>query len=199
MLLSLTHQGFPLWRECYTFYFHTYATFLSGIRGNVLKIQLWNIDKRYKIEDWNLLAFMIRIRITPQPSTVFAVQTMLRVKCGGNTRIRAIWGPTLICVIIQIHVIANHAIKRFIWAASRQNQQNGLCTQQRLRSAWASAQSDQSSLSAWRKLGSWATHWAHSKDSDSDREDAQADLSLCWAHSHFVGFVMRWLICSNFY
>ena len=32
-------------------------------------------------------------------------------------------------------------------------------------SAWASAQSDQSSLSAQRKLGSLATHWAHSEDS----------------------------------
>ena len=31
-------------------------------------------------------------------------------------------------------------------------------------------------------------HWA----------DAQADLSLHWAHSHFVGFVMRWLILENF-
>ena len=36
-------------------------------------------------------------------------------------------------------------------------------------------------LSAKRRLGS---DWA----------DAQADLSLRWAHSHFVGFVMRWLI-----
>ena len=27
----------------------------------------------------------------------------------------------------------------------------------------------------------------------SDWADAQADLSLCWAHSHFVGFVLRWL------
>ena len=26
-----------------------------------------------------------------------------------------------------------------------------------------------------------------------DWTDAQADLSLCWANSHFVGFVMRWL------
>ena len=34
----------------------------------------------------------------------------------------------------------------WIWAASWQNQQNDLCTQQRRRSAWASAQSDQSSL-----------------------------------------------------
>ena len=37
-------------------------------------------------------------------------------------------------------------------------------------------------LSAWRKLGSLAT-----------LADAQADLSLRWAHSHFVGFVMRQL------
>ena len=36
-------------------------------------------------------------------------------------------------------------------------------------------------------------HWAHREDL-SDWADAQADLSLCWAHSHFVGFVMRWLI-----
>ena len=33
---------------------------------------------------------------------------------------------------------------REIWAASWQNQQNGMCAQRRLRSAWASAQSDQS-------------------------------------------------------
>ena len=68
-----------------------------------------------------------------------------------------------------------------------------LCAQRRLRSAWASARSDQSSLSAWRKLGSLATHWAHSEDW-SDWADAQADLSLRWAQSHFVGFVVRRLI-----
>ena len=51
------------------------------------------------------------------------------------------------------------------WAASWQNQQNGMCAQQRLRSAWASAQSDQN-LCAWRKPRSLATHWAHSKDFD---------------------------------
>ena len=52
-----------------------------------------------------------------------------------------------------------------IWAASWQNQQNGMCAQQRLSSAWAS----ESSLSPWRKLGSLATYWAHSKDSDQTR------------------------------
>ena len=45
----------------------------------------------------------------------------------------------------------------------------------------------ESSLSAWRKLGSLATHWAHGEDSD-----AQADL-IRWAHTHFVTFVMSWL------
>ena len=50
------------------------------------------------------------------------------------------------------------------------------------------------SLSAWRKLGSLATHLAHSEDW-SEWADAQADLSLRWAHSHFVGFVMRLLKC----
>ena len=50
--------------------------------------------------------------------------------------------------------------------ASWQNQRNGMCAQRRLGSAWESTQSEQSSLSAWRKLGSLATYWAHSEDSD---------------------------------
>ena len=45
----------------------------------------------------------------------------------------------------------------------------------------------ESSLSAWIKLGSLATHWAHSKDWP-DWADAQADLSLRWAHMTFNCF-----------
>ena len=63
-----------------------------------------------------------------------------------------------------------------------------VCAQRKLRSAWASAQSDQSSLSAWRKLGSLATHWVHSEDSDQTGR-------LRWAQVHFVGFVMSRLNC----
>ena len=37
----------------------------------------------------------------------------------------------------------------FIWATAWQNQPNDFCARQRLRSAWASAQSDQSSLCAF--------------------------------------------------
>ena len=31
----------------------------------------------------------------------------------------------------------------------------------------------------------------------SDWADVQADLSLRWVHTHFVGFVMLWLKCSH--
>ena len=79
------------------------------------------------------------------------------------------------------------------WAASWQNQQNGMCAQRRLTSAWASAQSDQSSLSAWRKLGSLATHWAHSEDSDKTGRMPRLIWVFAGRTCHFVGFVMRWL------
>ena len=60
-----------------------------------------------------------------------------------------------------------------------------MCAQRRLRSAWASAQSDQSSLCT-----QWVPSFLHADSEDSDQTGAQADLSLRWAHSYFVGFVM---------
>ena len=79
--------------------------------------------------------------------------------------------------------------KSEIWATSWQNQQNDLCTQQRLRSAWASAQSDQSLRCPHEEtLGpqlpterTVKTHWAH-------WVDAQADLSYRWVHRSFCWF-----------
>ena len=67
-------------------------------------------------------------------------------------------------------------------AASQQNQQNNLCARRRLRSAWASAQSDQSLLSTWRNLGSLATHWVHSEDSDQTRQIRvfAGHTPFCW-------------------
>ena len=78
-----------------------------------------------------------------------------------------------------------------IWAASWQNKRNVMCTQRRLRSAWASAQSDQSSLSTWRNLGSLATHWAHSEDSDQTGWMPMLIWVFAGRTCHFVGFVMR--------
>ena len=62
--------------------------------------------------------------------------------------------------MLTFRQISNHCHTYENWAASRRNQQNDLCAQQRLISALASAQSDQSSLSACRKLWSLATYWA---------------------------------------
>ena len=74
------------------------------------------------------------------------------------------------------------------WAAAWQNQQNDLCAQQRRRSAWTSALSDQSrrcpheeSLGPWLSLECNRSLW-------SDWADAQADLSLCWTHRSFCWF-----------
>ena len=58
-------------------------------------------------------------------------------------------------------------------------QQNSRCAQRRLRSAWASAQSDQSSLSTWRNLGSLASHW----------ETVKTDFR--WAYMPFCWFSER--------
>ena len=84
-------------------------------------------------------------------------------------------------------------MSQFKWATLRQNQQNGMCAQ-RSRSAWASAQSDQrfrcpheESLVLSYPLSAQQKLW-------SDWSDAEADLSLRWAHSLSVGFVMRRLM-----
>ena len=75
-----------------------------------------------------------------------------------------------------------------IWATTWQNQQNDLYAQLRLRSAWASAQSDQSLLRA-----PWAAKdprfcSCRQRRLWSDWADAQADLSLCWAQKSFCWF-----------
>ena len=65
--------------------------------------------------------------------------------------------------------------------------------QRRLRSAQASAQSDQTSLSARKKA--WVLSYPLNAQRRlwSDWADVQADPSLRWPHTHFVGSVMSWL------
>ena len=65
-----------------------------------------------------------------------------------------------------------------IRATSWQNQQNGMCNQQRLRSAWASAQSDLS------------LH-CHSKDSDQTGRMSRLIWIFAGRTNHFVGFFIR--------
>ena len=77
---------------------------------------------------------------------------------GTTVKIRKIRTSETIAVII---LKFGFTIRDPTW----QNQQNG-CASSEDWSAWISAQSDQSLLSAWRKLGSLATHWMQSEDSD---------------------------------
>ena len=68
-----------------------------------------------------------------------------------------------------------------------------VCAQRRqislgIRPVWS-----ESSLSAWRNLGSLAVHCTHSEDSDQTWRMPRL-ICLRWAHTHFVGFVMSWLM-----
>ena len=72
------------------------------------------------------------------------------------------------------------------------NQQNDLCAQQRLVSAWACIQSNQESLlSAQRRFGSLSTHKSAQGNPIRLWVDAQADLSLCRVCGLFC-----WFCCS---
>ena len=81
----------------------------------------------------------------------------------------------------------------YIWAASWQNQQSGMCAQRRLRLGirpfWSV-----SSLSAWRNHGSLATKRAHSEDSDQTGRMPRLIWGITGRTLHFVGFVTRRLI-----
>ena len=58
-----------------------------------------------------------------------------------------------------------------------------------IRPVWA-----ESSLSAWRKIGSLAINWAHSEDSDQTGRMPRLIWVFVGRTCHFVGFVMRRLI-----
>ena len=75
-----------------------------------------------------------------------------------------------------------------IWAAAQQNQQNDMCTQRRLRSAWHLPSLIR--VFTVRIIGNYKDPMFLHADSEdwSDWADAQADLSLCWAHRSFCCF-----------
>ena len=82
------------------------------------------------------------------------------------------------------------------WATTWQNQQNECAP---------SEDSDQPGHSpslfrvfAVRSMGSWGPNVSSCGQQRlwSDWADGQADLSLCWAHSHIAGFLVRQLNCE---
>ena len=55
----------------------------------------------------------------------------------------------------------------------------------------------ESSLSAWRKFGSLATYWVHSKDANQTGRMPRLIWVFAGRTCYFVGFVVRWLIIHN--
>ena len=120
------------------------------------------------------------------------------VSCRYGDRLAVCWDWSVTSrQIFSYHRSQQNAYKkvsfRIKWATSWQNQQNDCAPSEdldqpghppclirafavRMKKGWVLSYP----LSAQRRL------W-------SDWADAQADLSLRWAHSHIVGFVMRWL------
>ena len=61
-----------------------------------------------------------------------------------------------------------------------------------IRQVWS-----ESLLSAWRELGSLATQWVHSEDTDQTGRMPRLIWVFAGCTCHFVGFVTRRLICFS--
>ena len=92
--------------------------------------------------------------------SVFAGRTIILLVLTWSGSFNAVFG---VCDVLSRMCISIYLCFTIVMSRLRTKPTKWLCAQQRLRSAWASA-------------------------------DAQADLSLRWAHTHFVCFVMSWLI-----
>ena len=85
------------------------------------------------------------------------------------------------------------------WAASWQNQQNGMCAQRRLRSAWASAQSDKSlrrpheeSLRPQLPIERTAKPLVRLGGCPGWSESSQGAQPFCW-FCHEAAQILKWL------
>ena len=122
--------------------------------------------------------------------------------------LQAIRCKTLYTLVTEFSVCTSQPLKVLKvwlkWAASWQNQQNGMCAEQRLRSAWASAQSgirpvwSESSLCAQWVAKDPSFLQADSKDSDQTGRMPRLIRVFAGPTCQFVGFVMRWLKSTLF-
>ena len=139
------------------------------------------------------------LRLTEQQQKNTLNKVIILITCWSNQP-DCYWQEVVLFIdCVQVNVDANafsevsFGTLALNLAAAWQDQQKDLCAQQRIRSACASAQSDQSSLSACRSLGSLATHWAHSEDSDQTVRMPRLIWVFAWRTGNFVGFVVLWL------
>ena len=77
----------------------------------------------------------------------------------------------IICKFIPLQFnIPTKYLHNIKWACARQNQQNDMRAQQRLRSAWVSAQADQSLRWAHRSFRWFVMHWLTYKERENSDE-----------------------------
>ena len=97
-------------------------------------------------------------------------------------------GGASVAVYYHCYCLSVFMFNRDIWATSWQNQQNDLCAQRRLRSAWHKPSLIR--VFAVRTMDSWGPNVSSCGQRRlwSDWADAQADLSLRWAHRSFCWF-----------
>ena len=112
-----------------------------------------------------------------------------RIKCG-----RYLAGLLFVCFKILFYRRKTHfdcVIENQNWAASWQNQQNDCAPSEYSDQPWHPPSLIR--VFAVRMKKAWVLSYPMSAQRRlrSDWVDAQADLSLRWAHRHFVGFVTR--------
>ena len=113
--------------------------------------------------------------------TLFALSCRVSYSVCSRSVILTSWQQRLISFheIVSNKVWNNRQLSRLMTKPTKWH-----CAQRRPRSDWAS------SLSAWRKLGSLATHWAHSED--SDQTERMPRLICVFAGRKVILLVLSW-------
>ena len=115
-----------------------------------------------------------------------SVKILIRMReCAG-------WSESSLYAHFQRYVFWCYVSYIYNWASAWQNQQNvrpaKIQISLGIRPAWSL-----SSLSAWGKLGSLATYWVHSEDSDQTGRMPRLICVFARRTCYFVGVAMRWL------
>ena len=132
-------------------------------------------------KDWSDWAEPRLIWVIAERTAILLVLSCHSSNGLGNSEVYTVWPSSFRGFLYLL-----------VWATTWNNQQNECVP---------SEDSDQPghlpSLISLRCALKWVSEDPSFRYADiedwSDWADAQADLSLCWTHSHFVGFVMLWL------
>ena len=120
-----------------------------------------------------------------------------------NSTLYSVWSSRCNALMPKLFISnLNFKLKLELWSLIKMSHDmtkptKWLCAQRRLRSAWHPP--SLIIVFAVRLMGSYGPKLSSCRQQRrwSDWADDQADLSLRWAHSHIVGFVMRWLKCMD--